>query len=402
MALRFLSSVGDGLICRLLFTFLGVAVPMVPAQVSAEEAFKEDLSQCALPHGEIVLPDRNTRDGEKGFVLRLSDGSLNRDPWKGAVGAGPKSIVARFEEMRRKSTGDVLYSRLEGGSLVAISGKMQDLGGRYLFECSGQELPGPEAVISKKERSAAGEATPGLIEGVQNGHCYLLETIDGKYAIVRIVLQRPPGVAVVQYVQQPSGNRNFSIPRGKLIPFAEEPVGIEPKGRKSNPVVPIQIREYSKAVESLLDDRRKLVAELMTIAQVPVSNPDQIQSKMVAIEFLDRLRAEEAIPLFLNELEFKSPWNSSEELRVENEFPCVGALMNLGKPASRHAIAAIEDSPTDVVPSDKDDFRIWLLTIVIKHIEGKDVAAFVIQRRLETTTAPQSRARLNVALEKLR
>ncbi len=106
--------------------------------VLAEEAAKEDLSACKLPHGELLLPDRNHRQAAKGYFLRFSDGALNPSPFKGKE--QPDSLGALFERLRKEHTGDLAYSGLHEGTFVAVSGRIADLGRHFLHELSGRRL----------------------------------------------------------------------------------------------------------------------------------------------------------------------------------------------------------------------------------------------------------------------
>lgn len=195
-----------------------------PGDPPAGEPQKEDRSGCKLPHGDVVVPDRNTPEGRTGFILRLSDGSLN--PATILPGEKPRSNMEYLQALAAVKAGDFIYSPHNGGSLCAVSARATDLGGKFLYEFSGTSFDRPPLVYSKKERSGAGEATPGVIDGIQDGHCYLIETHDGKSGLVRIVQKRGPRV-LVQYVYQPDGStRQFEIPKG-LTP-ADSPAGPTP------------------------------------------------------------------------------------------------------------------------------------------------------------------------------
>ena len=97
------------------------------------ELSKEDLSKCRLPHGELVLPSRGSPGGRRGHILRFSDERLALDPFA-VAGERPKSLKELFARMRRERTGDLMYSPLNDGTLIAVSGRIADLGRHYLYE----------------------------------------------------------------------------------------------------------------------------------------------------------------------------------------------------------------------------------------------------------------------------
>ncbi|MCY2931470.1 MAG: hypothetical protein NTV86_18670 [Planctomycetota bacterium] len=183
---------------------------------AAQEPQEEDLSACKLPHGGLVIPDRNAQEARAGYILRFSDGTLNRPSFPS--GAEPRSAVEFIAAVADAKTGDLVYSSLKGGGLCSMSGRATDLGSKSLHDLSGVVLKRPPQVYGETERSVAGEATPGLIEGVQEGHCYLIETLDGKGALVRIV-RKHGRLADIQYVYQPDKNTwKFDIPKAKPAP----------------------------------------------------------------------------------------------------------------------------------------------------------------------------------------
>jgi hypothetical protein len=194
------------------------------------EILKEDLSGCKLPHGEDFLPDRNA---PKGYIFRFSDQTLGRNPFE-MEGKRPASLNELFERMRTEGTGDLMYSPLNEGTFVAVSGKMTDLGAHFLYEFHERDLLPPSQVWGEKEKSGAGKGTPGAIEGLKEGHCYLVETVDGKLALVRL-LRRQSRSSLVQWVYQPSGSRKFAIPKGEVSTVPPEQVsprkGAKVKGK---------------------------------------------------------------------------------------------------------------------------------------------------------------------------
>jgi hypothetical protein len=192
------------------------AISILAAPALAAELSKEDLSACKLPHGEVVLPSRNSAEGAKGYIFRFSDGRFALGPFR-VDGTRPGSLQEMFERMRKERTGDIMFSPLNGGTLVAISGRISDLGAGFLHEFGGKKLSRPAPVVGQKERTGKGEGTPGAIEEITEGHCYLVETTDGKFTLLRY-LQKQPAGGLVQYVLQPDGSLKFDVPKEVTAP----------------------------------------------------------------------------------------------------------------------------------------------------------------------------------------
>lgn len=374
------------LLTVLVLTTLAVAVP-------AEKVYKEDLSVCKLPCGEALMPDRNTREAKKGYILRFSDQTLNPSPFKG----DPPSAREFLKRTREEKSGDLIYSRLEGGCFVAISGRIADLGKGFLHEFSGRRLTRPKPVMSIKERSK-GEGTPGAMEELQQGHCYLAETVEGKLALVRLV-QKRGDFALVQYVYQPDGSATFDIPKGKLTEVAWRP----PRP-PAPPLPPAKVAGKVTDVPTLLAIRKKMIAELIGIVKKPAATPQEKEAKGNAIRALAQLRAREAVPVLIDEIEFRHPYGMvMDAITTDQFFCCVPALQAIGKPGSLAALAAIEKVQLTGPDEEKTKakLRLRLLVRVVSRVEGRDVAEFMIQARMDKAPA-EARPALELALEKLR
>lgn len=368
---------------------LGMVLPTALAgSALAEQAQKEDLSACKLPHGELLLPDRNARQAARGYVLRLADGKLNPLPFK--PDQRPRTVAGFLQRLRAAKTGDLIYSSLNNGTFIAVSGRISDLGSRFLHDLSGRKLSRPAPVMGTKERTAAGEGTPGAIEGLHDGHCYLLETVDGKFALVRVV-QKRGRLALIQYVHQPDGSLSFEIPKGrltKLTPWV--------KPRPFVPRPPATVPGKVTDVPTLLAIRAKMIAKLIATVKQPAKTPQEIMAKANAIEALGKLRAREAAPVLVQEIEFRDPYALSDATTIAASFPCVPALQAVGKPGSLAALAGVEkvrlDEPKDKLTKAK--FRLRLLVMVIAGVEGPEVGEFMIKMKIKHPPALEEALRI--------
>jgi hypothetical protein len=350
---------------------------------------QETLDTCKLPHGTLVLPVRGAPEAQKGYVLRFSDqqfGVLPPNP----AGTDRPSMKDAFERIRAAKAGDILYSRLNSGTFLAIAGRMADLGPKLLHELSGQELTRPGEVWSEKERSGAGERTPGVLEGIQAGHCYLVETLEGKYALVRLVHARSDG-AMIQFVYQPDGTRTFEIPKGTVSEVAVNPE-VEPAARTTTgtPTLPDAVRDLSRIQAHVLQ-RQMVIAQLMEIVRPPAQSQEAVLNKAEAMSILGKLRADEAVDLLVRELEFRNPYAPSTETTLEAQHPAVKALSEIGKPGSLAALRAIgqEKPGASARVADPPVKRAYLLVRVIRLVEGADVAEFLLKRELQKVQGDQ-------------
>jgi len=197
----------------------------------AGEVGKEDLSKCPLPNGVVLLPEHGSPKAasQGGYIFTFTDQKLHLDPFT-VENKRPASVQDFYGTIRQKQTGDICYSSINKGSLTAFSGRAKDLGDGFLWELGSRRLSRPEEVESKLERSGSGEGYPGVIEGLIEGHRYLVETVDRKYALLRLIGQEDR-VGVFQWVYQPNGSREFPIPKGEIL--APKPATVQPSEQRN-------------------------------------------------------------------------------------------------------------------------------------------------------------------------
>jgi hypothetical protein len=207
----------------------------------------EDLAGCSLPNGVVTLPaaakgEAGGAASAKGDLLKLSSGLVVPSPRNGQGQAiTGDALMAR---MRVEHVADLQYvleaaadgpaadagggaevaaAAAAGGgaavgaggsraSLWAFSGRISDLGGRYLSQAASMHASRPMEIPS----SSRGPG--GTLRNIAEGHTYLVQTTEERYALVR-VLEKTPEAVVLQYVYQPAGTLTFEVPDGEKLEY---------------------------------------------------------------------------------------------------------------------------------------------------------------------------------------
>jgi hypothetical protein len=187
-----------------------VAWVLAAAPVSkAAVPYVEDLSGCSLPNGIVSLPAA----GAKTDLLKVSSGTLVALP--AASDGTPYTGEALLIHIRAGKLADLRYLpevNGNGGTFWAISGRISDLGGRYLSQAAAMNASAP------MEIPATSRGPAGMHPGLAEGHTYLVQTTDDHFALVRI-LEKTADRVVIQYVYQPSGTVAFDVPESDKLAF---------------------------------------------------------------------------------------------------------------------------------------------------------------------------------------
>ena len=171
----------------------------------------EDLSACRLPNGMVILPTAGSEGAKgRGDLLKLASGTLSTvTVVDGGHALTPDQIL---EKLRTSQQGDLQYFKDAGGTFWAVSGRVADLGTRYLSEAAAMTLTRPMSI------PATSRGPAGMHPGLAEGHVYLVQGTDEKYALVRVLEMTEEGIAL-QYVHQPSGAIEFQVPEGDRLPY---------------------------------------------------------------------------------------------------------------------------------------------------------------------------------------
>lgn len=148
-----------------------------------------------------------------------------------------------------------------------------------------------------------------------------------------------------------------------------------------------QSEERSRIEKELSKARQEVIASLLKIAEDrPGEEFQPGDPRVIAISLLAEYRAAEAVPFLLKGIDrvpadVKGPKPS--------DFPCVAALIRIGKPASK--AAAIELARTAVSP--ELQARGQLVVYVITQIEGEEIAEAMIEKAaLKEEGYPEARS----------
>lgn len=109
--------------------------------------------------------------------------------------------------------------------------------------------------------------------------------------------------------------------------------------------------------------------------------------RVAAARMLGVLRASEAVDDLLQQLTLMP------DLSDECVFLCQVALIQIGKPASRKALLLLQKKNSPL--------RTMLLREIVKQVEGRDVAIFLVRAEINSIQNPEARARMNAVLKQL-
>jgi len=353
----------------------------------------EDLSKCKLPHGTAMLAKEYSPKSheQKGSFFKFSDEKLYFGPY--ATGKNPKPGLM-LQMLHDKHTGDVFYFSYKGGGLVSVSGRIAHLGEHFLWEFDRKELPRPEIgnYWSEDRDRIAGVANP-----VETGHCYLVETVDGKFALVRVVSIDDLGFATVQWVYQPDGTRTFSIPKGEPTPPKKEPEQDKAPEAAAIAVKSVTLREVDMekldaAIEAHLANRTTLVEALLSFLKESTEKDlrkmsnDQQTTLCMAVEAIGVLRAPEGTSALLDRITLADSTIVSDELSM-SFLVSVSALEKIGKPSTTAILSrlreGVADKDAETLKAFQSSAELALYCRVLGRVEGKDVAEFILKSEME-------------------
>ncbi len=374
-----------------------VILSLVSIQAASTSIVVEELSECTLPKGTIELPEQGSPSALKagGNILNTAAGKIVPSPWE-KTGSKPKGIDEYVQRIRKDRTGDLAYSSLNGGTLIAMSGKMSILGRHLLHEFSGRVLVRPEMVWSTEEKDSSGKGTPGAVEKIEPGTCFLLETVGGKFSLIR-VLSKAARSVMIQWVHQPDGSARFDVPKGPVQPIAAgspsrgkdaETVGSAGDDRRIPSVKSLDGLPLSQAVSLHLTNRAVVIKFLL---ERVADKSCGVREKSEAIRALGHMRAVEAAPVLASMIGFFDSEAPSFSVKIDVSFPCVPALAEIGKPGSVACLDALR------VPVSERDAG--LLVLVLTRVEGEGVAAFLLKKKLDAAKDQKERDNMKKALE---
>jgi hypothetical protein len=391
---------------RAKWLILAVAAALaVRAAAGRQVDSREDLSGVKLPNGVSRLPSHGAPDVRKlgGYIFRFRDASYHLSPFD-AKGTEPGSADELRGAIRRADAGDLTYTYMQGGSLVAWSGRIADLGEGYLHELSGKKLDRPPLAYSKLHRDGRGGSPyVGYLEGVAVGHRYLVETTGGHFAIVRL-LRQGGRTATVQWVYQPNGGRKFAIANSPLVPLealetpaqrpTDDPRQLPSQPRSAPPTIRelrIQdLRAIRSAIATHTENRRALLRALIR----SVTEGDG-PGKVAAIKALGELRATGAAPALAREIAWFDRWTPRSEATIAISHPCVPALIEVGLPGAGACLAELATCPSETALQKR---RLKLLALVVLRVYGDKLAKVVLADRRDAAQTDRAKENFQAAL----
>ena len=154
-----------------------------------------------------------------------------------------------------------------------------------------------------------------------------------------------------------------------------------------------------KLSDNLRRERQQMIAALVSVLEKSSDKPlDGLLDYpgVVAAQLLGEMRAEEAVNALVERVSVVS--NMTTDLRSpETVHPCSAALIRIGKPASleclkRLAAERVKDGKENLYTKGS------LMLEVIRHVEGDDVARFMLQNAIDKERDKDKKANLTAAL----
>jgi hypothetical protein len=427
---------------------IGIALTActLAARVQAAVPYAEDLSACKLPNGVVTLPAPGSKLADRGDLLKISSATFSSVPV--ADGNHIASPAQMLQTLRESKSADLRYLPDNHGSLWVVSGRITELGAAYLSDAGSMKLSEPMAIPATSRTPA------GLFPGVAEGRTYLVEAVDGHFALLRI-LEKTPEVLVAQYVYQPLGGPVFDIPKGDHVPYQTASATTQPAGPTSpaSPAVPppnppgfasigtpgsvsmnpnafpggipaapnaqiassdanllpptlqsapsssnvLVLRGDPAGTDNSLDQfnkqREQLIARRMSVATAPARTAADIERKAQAITDLGILNADQAADMLALQISFLNTRSTAREFSPDALHPCFAALKHLGKAGSTAALKALRQLNLEGTAEgiDSPSYKAGLLAAVIRAVEGEDIANFLLQKEMDKETSAKRR-----------
>lgn len=384
-------------LCMLLLGSVSALAPFTASgQAPPKPVAREDLSDCKLRNGIQELPDFISFRAREmnGYIFDFASGRLAYDPLT-TKKQQPETFKEYRDAVLKERTGDICFSIGEDKAmLIAFSGKIKDLGERYLYEFNGVELPDPEEVSIELRK----EKWQGVAISILPGRCYLVKTLDGKLVLLRILALSPAKrTSTIQWVVRRDEAKTFEIPKSKLIApdtKEEELEAIRERARlEAAQAKPFKTPELRQLELKQLENRQQmqLVLDLhianqkaLTKALMDVLDDEKADNavRATAARAMGQMRAVEAIPILCRRIDLRDANALKSEATIKNTYPCVVALIEIGKPSSHAAsdyLIQLRSDDTDRVTTRKRE----LFTLVIVKVEGEDVANFLLEKAIE-------------------
>jgi hypothetical protein len=227
-----------------------------------------------------------------------------------------------------------------------------------------------------------------------------MTTLDGSLVLFRVIsVADDKRSCTVQWVMAPPGATSFAIPKGATIQPEREPEPLGGAARTgriigqgkffSEPNIVLmpadweRIEQIEKAGEAYLENRKATIREFMNLLE---GNGRKSIYAYLSNRMLGEMRATEAVPLLVSMIDTQIPHGVTLSITIDSMFPCVTALINIGKPG---ASACLEQIVRLTLEERERPFKEKLLCLVIVRVEGEKIARILLEDKKETLTDPQ-------------
>jgi len=158
------------------------------------------------------------------------------------------------------------------------------------------------------------------------------------------------------------------------------------------------LKAVSRLKMRLPKERREMIQDLISIIEKePTEEKGFLDySQVVAAYLLGILRAEEAVKPLANKIDVGALLVS--ERTMGTMWPCFGALKRIGKPASLECLERLAAEDVKKVEGQRMGRR-ELFLMVVRDVEGEEVAKFMLQRAIEKEKDEKRKANLSSALD---
>ncbi len=409
----------------------------------------EDLAGCKLPNDKAVLPAPGSRLADNGVLFSFATKKYS-NPAPGDDGK-PLSDDQVFQRVRDGKVADVQYLNNHGGTLWAFSGAIMEVtSATKLSSVSGKELDVPFE-FPKTSQNLAGEMQ------IQEGGVYLLKTVDGHFALLR-VLEKRDNALVIQWVYQGSGPPKFDIPVNPERPYGRpvEASDVPPPAPTPAPaptittamppapdtggqaltsprlastppvpnlterpalgpgdvVEPGVIRLISggqgtpglePSMDTFVNQRKQMIEHRMAIIAAGAETPTQNQRKVQAVEDLTYLHADEpeVADLLVSQITFVNLRPKVKEISPDAMCPCFIQLKKMGKAATDAAIRGIAKLDMDAVGDGREspEYKAKLMGLLVRRVEGDAMAEMILKQAAAKETDAKKQAAFEAALK---
>lgn len=162
------------------------------------------------------------------------------------------------------------------------------------------------------------------------------------------------------------------------------------------------IHEREKAYREIVKNRKELISKLIEFASQKVERIDPndptseyplYDSKHLSILLLGEMRADEAVPVLLENLEYENPdqENSFQMIQREAFYPAVNSLIKIG-------MSAVEPVIKKMVKYDKDCISRQNCVFILRYILGIPLARERLKIYIEETNDPIAKKNIESVL----